>query len=113
MAPTSLRIKAYTKILNQLENMHFASRTDNNTPLAKQIQCFEFAMEQFPKAFMHNSVVVEEEEDESPTKVDKYVLLKQQIQTAQWSAPAHGKAFENYVETMLSFVKRHKKGSSV
>jgi hypothetical protein len=70
-------------------------------------------MEQFPKAFMHNSVVVEEEEDESPTKVDKYVLLKQQIQTAQWSAPAHGKAFENYVDTMLSFVKRHKKGSSV
>lgn len=33
--------------------MHFASRTEINTPLAKQIQCFEFAIEYFPKAFMN------------------------------------------------------------
>jgi hypothetical protein len=47
-----LRIKAYKHILN-LEKMHFASRTEINTPLAKQIQCFEFAIEYFPKAFMN------------------------------------------------------------
>jgi NAD(P)H-hydrate repair Nnr-like enzyme with NAD(P)H-hydrate epimerase domain len=70
-------------------------------------------MEQFPKAFMVNTVVEEDDDEESPSKVDKYVLLKQQTQSAQWSSPAHAKAFENYVDTMLGFVKRHKKGSSV
>jgi hypothetical protein len=60
--------------------MHFASRTDINTPLAKQIQCFEFAMEQFPKAFMVNVVAEDSDDEDEPSKVDKYVLLKTQVQ---------------------------------
>lgn len=90
--------------------MHFASRTEINTPLAKQIQCYEFAMEQFPKAFM--AAQVTEEGDDEPSRVDKYVTLKEQIQSATWNTPAEAKAFEKYVDTMLGFVKRQHKGSS-
>jgi len=72
-------------------------------------------MEMFPRSFMRQpeqKSEESEEEEEIKQKVDKYELLKEEIATAQWVDAADGKAFENFVDEMLSNVERRKFGSS-
>jgi len=40
------------------------------------------------------------------------LVLKEEFASSTWTAPAHGKAFSKFVDTMLTFVERQKKGSS-
>jgi len=53
-----------------------------------------------------------EEEEEVKQKKDRYVLLKEEIASAQWINSADAKVFENFVDTMLANVERKKLGSS-
>ena len=72
-------------------------------------------METFPRSFMRQpeqKSEESEEEEEIKTKRDRYELLKQEIATAQWVDPANAKAFENFVDVMLTNVDRRKLGSS-
>ena len=104
-------------LLNQLRlikiiktEMHFASRTQENTPLERSKQCFEYIAEFFPAFFRANVPELEDSDDEGQKK-DKYDELKDRMAKYEW-APEHKAAFADFIPGILKFTNRVKFGSS-
>lgn len=104
-------------LLNQLRlikiiktEMHFASRTDVNTPIERTRQCFEFIAEFLP-TFFRVSVPEVVESDEEAQKKDKYDELSERMASYDWSAE-HKAAFADFIPVILKFTTRQKLGSS-
>lgn len=104
-------------LLNQLRlikiiktEMHFASRTDVNTPIERTRQCFEFIAEFLP-TFFRVSVPEVVESDEEAQKKDKYDELSERMASYDWSAE-HKAAFADFIPGILKFTTRQKLGSS-
>jgi hypothetical protein len=104
-------------LLNQLRlikiiktEMHFASRTDINTPIERTRQCFEFIAEFLP-TFFRVSVPEVVESDEEGQKKDKYDELSEKMASYDWSAE-HKAAFADFIPGILKFTTRQKLGSS-
>jgi hypothetical protein len=104
-------------LLNQLRlikiiktEMHFASRTDINTPIERTRQCFEFIAEFLP-TFFRVSVPEVVESDEEGQKKDKYDELSERMASYDWSAE-HKAAFADFIPGILKFTTRQKLGSS-
>lgn len=90
--------------------MHFASRTDVNTPIERTRQCFEFIAEFLP-TFFRVSVPEVVESDEEAQKKDKYDELSERMASYDWSAE-HKAAFADFIPGILKFTTRQKLGSS-